>query len=378
MNGKGVAMFNDFKLKNFNFRLLLYAIALSVIGVLVVQSATANFAESLDKKQSLGVVLGVIVLLIVAVFNYNYLLKLSWVVYFGILGLLAAVLVFGESVNNAKRWIKLPVIGQFQPSEIAKIGLIIFFAMFLTMMKDRINKITTLLMVFGILAVPLGLIILQPNLSTTIVIIIMIISMIFAAGISMKWVLGVLAVVVPSVTLLIYMVSQEKQTFLQPYQRVRIMSWINPAKFAESYYQQKNSITAIGSGMLWGKGLNNLAVNSVKNGNFLSEVQTDFIFAIVGEEMGFIGSMLVVGLLALIIFECLLTAARTKDLKGRLICVGMATLIGFQGFTNIAVATGMFPNTGLPLPFVSYGVTSLISMYIGIGLVINVGLYGRH
>lgn len=131
---------------------------------------------------------------------------------------------------------------------------------------------------------------------------------------------------------------------------------------------------AIGSGELFGKGLNNNEISSVKNGNFISEPQTDFIFAIVGEELGFAGGCLVVGLLFLITLECLMIARKAKDIAGMLIATGMATVIGFQSFMNIGVATGIVPNTGIPLPFVSYGLTSLVSLYIGMGFVLNVRL----
>ena len=135
---------------------------------------------------------------------------------------------------------------------------------------------------------------------------------------------------------------------------------------------------AIGSGQLWGKGLNNTTIASVKNGNFLSEESTDFIFAIIGEELGFAGSMFTVVLYLLVIYECLWMARQSKDMSGKLICTGVAALIGFQSFSNIAVATKLFPNTGLPLPFISYGVSSLLSMYVGIGLVLNVGLQRKN
>jgi len=125
---------------------------------------------------------------------------------------------------------------------------------------------------------------------------------------------------------------------------------------------------------LLGKGLNNNEISSVKNGNFISEPQTDFIFAIVGEELGFLGGCTVIVLLLLITFECLMAARKAKDLAGTLIASGMATLIGFQSFINISVATGVLPNTGIPLPFVSYGLTSLLSLYIGMGVVLNVRL----
>ena len=155
------------------------------------------------------------------------------------------------------------------------------------------------------------------------------------------------------------------------------MGWLQPEKYADDAYQQQNSIMAIGSGQLLGKGLYNTDVNSVKNGNFISEPQTDFIFAVVGEEMGFLGSALIIILLLLITIECIIIAKRAKDLSGRLLCCGVVALIGFQSFVNICVVTGLMPNTGLPLPFVSYGLTSLVSSFIGIGLVLNVGLQPR-
>ncbi|MEI3340412.1 MAG: FtsW/RodA/SpoVE family cell cycle protein [Eubacterium sp.] len=134
---------------------------------------------------------------------------------------------------------------------------------------------------------------------------------------------------------------------------------------------------AIGSGQLWGKGLYNNSVASMKNGDYIPEPQTDFIFTIVGEELGFVGCLIVIVLLLLIVFECILVAKNAKDLGGRLICSGVAALIGFQSFVNICVTTGLMPNTGLPLPFVSYGLTSLVSLYIGLGMVLNVGLQAK-
>lgn len=353
-------------------------LALSVVGVFVIRSATVNQEINIADKQVLGIVLGLLALMIITVLDYRFLMKFSIFVYGMVVALLASVLFFGKTVNHAKRWILLPVIGQFQPSEVAKIGLILFFAWFFFLMRERISKLTTLLMSMGLLGVPLLLILIQPNLSTSLVIAFIVICMLFAAGISYKWVLGVLLTVIPSFGILLYFISIGKQTFLKDYQVVRIMSWIKPLEYIESFYQQKNSIRAVASGMLWGKGLNNPSIESVKNGNYLSEVETDFIFAVVGEELGFVGSMVVIGLLLLIVFECMLIAARTKDLAGRLICVGMAALIGFQSFVNIAVVTGLFPNTGLTLPFVSYGVTSLISLYMGVGFVLNVGIYGKN
>ncbi len=214
----------------------------------------------------------------------------------------------------------------------------------------------------------------QPDLSTSIVIAVIFLSLLFLGGLSYKIILGVLAVVIPAAALFIYLILQPDQKILEDYQWIRIMSWLQPEKYAENVFQQKNSIMAIGSGQLWGKGLNNDTVFSVKNGNFIPEPQTDFIFAVAGEELGFVGSAIILALLLLIVIECILMGRRAKDLSGQLICGGVAVWIGFQTFVNICVVTGMMPNTGLTLPFVSYGLTSLVSLFIGIGLVLNVGL----
>ena len=197
------------------------------------------------------------------------------------------------------------------------------------------------------------------------------------AGLSYKFIATVLAVSVPSAAIFLALILQPDQKILRGYQYKRIMGWLQPEKYADDAYQQQNSIMAIGSGQLLGKGLYNTDVNSVKNGNFISEPQTDFIFAVVGEEMGFLGSVLIIILLLLITIECIIIAKRAKDLSGRLLCCGVAALIGFQSIVNICVATGLLPNTGVTLPFVSYGLTSLVSSFIGIGLVLNVGLQPR-
>ena len=158
------------------------------------------------------------------------------------------------------------------------------------------------------------------------------------------------------------------------------MAFLYPGdeEYSDDTMQQDNSIMAIGSGKLTGKGYDNSKVSSVNKANFVSEIQTDFIFAVAGEELGFVGASAIILLLFAISVECLLTARRAKDLSGRLICCGVGTLVAFQSFLNICVATGLTPNTGTPLPFVSYGLSSLVSLFIGMGLVLNVGLQNRN
>ncbi len=369
-------MIFNYNFKNYNFRLLLYVLALNVIGILVINSASGQ-DEGMVMKQMMGIALGLAMALVISLIPYQKLFAYSWGIYGGCIAILLAVLVFGRNVNGATRWIEIAGI-QFQPSEFVKHGLIVFGAWFLDKNVESLNSVKTLALIAAVFAVPVVLILEEPNLSTTLVIMFVLACMIFVAGLSYRWILGALAVVTPVLGLLIYLARftdvLTRIPFLRGYQVTRVLAWLNPDEYASTGYQQANSIMAIGSGMLHGKGLNNNTLASVKNGNFLAEAQTDFIFAVIGEELGFIGCMVVIGLFAVLVFECLWTGHRAKDLPGKLIGCGVAALLSFQTFTNIAVATGIFPNTGIPLPFISYGVSSLVSMYIGLGVLLNIGL----
>ena len=205
----------------------------------------------------------------------------------------------------------------------------------------------------------------------------------YVGGLSYKVIIGILAVILPTLVIFLGIALQPnsiliEKEIIKPYQLNRILAFINPEEYAtEEAYQQINSITAIGSGMLDGKGYKTNEVSSVINGNYLSEPQTDFIFAVIGEEFGFVGTCTIVLLVAAIAVRCFQIAQKADDLAGRLIASGMGAWIGFQGFMNIGVATGLLPNTGIPLPFVSYGLTSIVSLYMGMGMVLNVGLQSR-
>lgn len=372
-------MLFDYKIRNFNFRLVLYAVALSVIGVLVIRSAASSSAETTRvSRQLMGIGAGLSIALMLSLVDYHRILRFSTMIYLACTGLLAWVLINGVLRGGATRWVVLPLLGQVQPSEFTKIGIIIFFSWYFDKYQERINQLPILAGAAVLFGVPVLLILAEPNLSTSLIMIMLFTAMVFAAGISYKWIMGVAAVIAPLAGIFIYLLQYEMVPFLRGYQAQRILSFINPAKYQDNNLQQDNSVMAIGSGQLWGKGLNNTTIASVKNGNFLSEESTDFIFAIIGEEMGFVGSMVVLGLFLLIIYECLWMARRAKDVSGKLLCTGMAALVGFQSFSNIAVATKLFPNTGLPLPFISYGVSSLLSIYLGIGIVLNVGLQRKN
>lgn len=366
-------MFLDYHFRNYNYRLFLYVLLLNTLGVLVIRSAT-NQDMAYVGKQILGIVVGFSIVIILSLIDYHKILSVAWIMYVVcIIGLLS-VLLFGVSRGGATRWVVLPGIGQLQPSEFVKIGMIVFFSWFFSKNQEKLNLFRTLLLSGALYLLIFFLIFSQPDLSTGLVTMVIFVCMLFAAGLSYRWIATALVILVPGGTLFIYLLQYNMVPFLKEYQARRILAFVNKSKYADANLQQDNSIMAIGSGMLKGKGLNKNTLASVKNGGFLSEEQTDFIFAVIGEELGFIGCTLVILLIALIVYECLLMAARAKDTAGRLLCVGMAALIAFQSFSNIAVATGLFPNTGLPLPFISYGVSSLMSMYLGIGVILNVGL----
>ncbi|MCR5054023.1 MAG: rod shape-determining protein RodA [Lachnospiraceae bacterium] len=364
-------MFHNYRIRNFNLRLVILILALTIIGIMVIGSANEDY----QNKQITGMVIGLVVMTVVAIVDYQFILRFHILYYVVSLGLLVAVLFFGKTVAGAQRWLDIGV--QFQPSELCKILLILFFAQFYMQFEEEINTPKTIIIALCLMAVPLFLIYKEPDLSTTIVTALIMASLFFSAGLSYKVAGTVVGVGVPTLAILINMISKEGQKILDPYQALRIQSWIYPEKYPESSYQQQNSIMAIGSGQLLGKGLNNDAFDSVKNGNYISEPQTDFIFAVAGEELGFIGCAVIILLCLFIVLECIHVAKGARDKAGELICIGMAAFVSFQSFVNICVVTGLMPNTGLPLPFVSYGQTSLVTLYGGMGIVLNVGLQSK-
>lgn len=359
-----------YHLKDYKMSLVILVMALSIVGVFVIGSAEPDN----QSRQIIGLVIGLGVMVVVSLMDYVWLMDFYWLIYGFVILILGAVLVIGTKVNGATRWINLGFTN-FQPSELAKILLILFFARFISEHEDDINDKRTLMKYAALCAVPLGLIIVEPNLSTTICTALVLCLLIYIGGLSYKFIGTVLVILIPVAVIFLSIVVQPDQTLLKDYQQERILAFLEPEKYAsDGAYQQRNSVMAIGSGQLAGKGLNNNTTDSVKNGDFILEPSTDFIFAIVGEELGFIGSCIIIALLLLIVIQCILIGRRSQNLSGRIICCGVGGLIGIQSFINIGVATQLIPNTGVPLPFVSYGLTSLVSLYIGIGLVLNVGL----
>ena len=365
-------MIKQYKLRFYNFRLVLFLVAISAIGIILVGSAR----DDLRSKQLIGVIMGLLIMTVLSLLDYSWISNFQWILYGVNIVLLLIVRLFGDSANGAARWIDFGFI-RFQPTELSKIIIILFFARFFMDHEEDLNTPKTLAKSVLLLAVPLFLILEQPDLKNTLMMLAVFCILIYIAGLSYKIIGGTVLILVPLIIIFLSIVVQPNQKLIKDYQRDRIMSFLYPEndEYSDDIQQQNNSKTAIASGELIGKRLSGSdEVTSVNKGNFVSENQTDFIFAVAGEEYGFLGCSLIILLLLAISIECVRMGLRAKDLSGKIICCGMASVVALQSYLNISVATGIAPNTGTPLPFVSYGLTSLVSLYIGMGLVLNVGL----
>nr|WP_034908487.1 FtsW/RodA/SpoVE family cell cycle protein [[Eubacterium] cellulosolvens] len=364
-------MIRLYKIKDYNFILVLLLAMISVMGILLVGSANAD----LQSRQIGGVVFGFLVMIGISLIDYSWLLHFYLPVYLVNLGLLFLVIIFGVTRLGAARWITIGGF-QFQPTELSKILLILFFSMYFMIHKSELSTWRRIFRSLLYLGLPLFMILNQPDLKNTITMTIVFSCMYFAAGLSYRKIGLIVMVIVPLVVGAVFLIVKTDLPIIDDYQKKRVMTFLNPEddEYSESAMQQQNSVMAIGSGRFSGKGLNNNEVSTANKGNFVAEIQNDFIFAVAGEELGFAGCIGIVVLLFLIIFQCFQTGKRAKDKAGSLFCYGIGTLIAVQSFINISVATGILPNTGTTLPFVSYGLTSLVSLFIGMGIVLNISL----
>ena len=365
-------MIKQYKLRFYNFRLVLLLIAISSIGVVLVTSARAD----LRNKQLVGLILGLIVMVVLSLMDYSWILNFQWIMYGINIIMLLGVRLFGSNAGGATRWLQIGGF-RFQPTELSKIIIILFFAKFFMDHEEDLNTLKVLAEAAVLLAIPLVLIYAQPDMKNTIMVTLVFCILLYMAGLRYRIIGGAILIAIPLIIIFLSIVVQPDQKLIQDYQRKRIMSFLYPEneEYSENIEQQNNSKTAIASGELVGKKLTgDDSTSSVNEGNFVAENQTDFIFAVAGEEYGFIGCTVVVCLLMAIALECIRMSLRAKDMAGRILCCGIGSIVALQSFLNICVATGLAPNTGTPLPFVSYGLTSLISLYIGMGIVLNVGL----
>jgi rod shape determining protein RodA len=369
--------------RHFDFLLLGSVALLTIFGITMIRSAIAGNIELIEantvQKQIIFAVGGFTIMIIVAMVDYRLLAALSRPMYLGMALLLAGLNVVGGPLFGSARWFRLgPIL--IQPSELAKIVMIIVLADFFTQNQDRMHEIKTVL---RSLAWTLGLtiwILLQPDLSTSIVIFVIWGAMLWAAGLEVKHLLAAggasLAVMGIGIPMLILNYDPSDESgLIKPYQIERILNFIAPTEDARygSIYNVQQALISIGSGGWFGQGYENGSQVQLR---FLKVRHSDFIFSALSQEFGFVGALFVLGLLFFIIWRCLRAARLAGDTFGALVCYGVATLFTFQAVVNVGMNLNLLPVTGLVLPFVSYGGSSLLSMLLGVGLVESVIL--RH
>jgi rod shape determining protein RodA len=352
-------------LRRLDWILLIAVLALTVLGTLLVWSATSPTPSTSDPylvKQLLNIAIGLALMAGVSMLDYRQLKLLSPVVLVvSCLGLLAVLSPLGSSVNGSKSWITLGGGFQIEPSEYAKIAIVLVAAMILSELKPgQVRpRLRAVGLTMALTAVPLVLVVAEPDLGVSIVMVAMLVGLIALSGIKLRWLtlivvggaFGVVAIV--------------KLHLLKAYQVSRLTSFLHPGQDAlGSGYSAYQSKIAIGSGGKFGEGLFH---GQLAAGNFVPEQHTDFIFSVVGEELGFAGAMVIIGLLAIVLVRAFRIAARADDQFGMLVAAGVAIWFAVQAFINIGMTIGIMPVTGLPLPFVSYGGSALFADMIAIG-----------
>lgn len=354
--------------KRFDFVLLFTVIILCLYGFIMVKSATMSFefgyVPSL-KTQITSFVLGLFAIIFLVLIDYDLYGKLYIPIYIFCNLLLIAVLFFGfgEEQWGAKSWLEIAGVA-FQPSEIAKFGVIISLSKFIDINKDKINEPLVLLKIIFFAFIPVGLILLQPDLGTALVFIFFIFVMLFLSGLSMKYIYSFIGLGIISIPLVL--------KFLAGFQLDRLLVFLNPELDPTGKgYQVLQSKMAIGSGMVFGRGLYQGVQTQY---NFIPAKETDFIFAVIGEELGLLGGLALIVLYALLLLRLVRISKNSVDLFGSLIVAGIASMLFFHIFENIGMTLGLMPVTGIPLPFISSGGTFLLVNMVSIGLALGVGV----
>ena len=350
--------------------LVLAALSLSLLGALLVWSSTrVSAADSGDpiyflKRHLLNLLLGLILCLIASQISHRMVRAYAPIVYLlSIFGLIAVLLV-GTVVNGAKSWIAVAGF-TVQPAEFVKVAIIVISATLLAEKRDAENQPLNLivLLALAVAAVPVLLVLLQPDLGTVLMILATLFAILAVSGVSRWWLIGLVSTAISLVLLVV------ASGVLKDYQIARFTAFLNPeADPLGVSYNVRQAEIAIGSGGMFGNGL---FQGSQTAGQFVPEQRTDFIFSVAGEELGFLGSSIILILMLFITWRLIRIAARAEDLFGRLVAVGMAGWIGIQGFQNIGMNLELLPVTGVPLPFVSYGGSSMMALWLGIGVILN-------
>ena len=365
---------------NFDKLLNFAVVGLLLIGTMLVYAGTREWfcSYGLDpeyyfKRHTLNIIIGGLLAYGTTLIDYRLLRAYTPIVWLAAVFGLIIVLIpgLGSEINGAQAWISLPGGFQLQPAELAKIAIIVGMAMILAD-RDQSDKDPTdldVLKALAIAAVPVLLIVAQPDLGTVLIISAAVVGMIGASGAPARWVIGLLLAAIVGVF------AAVQTGAVSSYQVARLQSFVDPSADPQATgYQLRQSRITIGSGGLLGKGL---FEGPQTNGRFVPEQQTDFIFTVAGEELGFVGCSIILFLYTLFFIRAFAICRRSSDLFGRLVCIGVIAWFAFQTFENIGMTMGLMPMTGVPLPFLSYGGSSMFANLIGVGLLQNVHARSR-
>ncbi len=359
--------------KNYDVGLLLAVLTLSLISSYVLSLLGIPNVGSF-KRQLVSLIAGLFIIAVFSLIDYH-----TICMYVPILYIISTIMVActrfsplgSKGSTDSYRWLDFKIV-MFQPSELCKIVIILTLATFLMQHRDRLDSFKTFFLACLIAILPTAFILVQSDLSSSVVIMVLLIIMLISSGMGRKIFGPVVAVLIPISGFLIWYIQQPFQKLLKPYQLERITGFLNPESEALGImYQQNNSVLSIASGKLYGKRLMEGASES-RNYKTVDVIESDFIWTPISEEFGFIGCMVVLALLSVIIIKCFITAKRARDYMGMMIAIGIGSMFCFQIFFNIGVATSILPNTGLPLPFLSNGLSSLLSNMMAIGILINI------
>ncbi|MBP5183592.1 MAG: FtsW/RodA/SpoVE family cell cycle protein [Lachnospiraceae bacterium] len=378
-----------FKIKSYNFKsfslsIVAIVLALGSVGIFLIQRLQ-DADERQFEKQVLGYAIGLFAMAFVAMIDYHFICKFAIPLYILNLGLLlftrftdstSGLPIYGKRHYKAKRWITFrkgtKEVIEFMPSELTKLIIIICLAVLLTKLQKNIKKFWVILLAGAMTAIPVLLVFMQPDLSTSIVIFLFFCIVLFVSGVSLKQILPIILVAVPVVFFLIWYVQQDWQTLLDYYQQKRILSLLNPTEYTDEMFQQNNAMLAIQAGGFFGKLL--LGDLGPRLTDKVPVVESDFIFSAIGEEFGVFGMFLTIAGFLFFALVGIRIARKAKDMLGCLLAIGITSLITIQAFVNMGVVISLLPNTGIPLPFVSSGLTALISNLMTLGILLNVSM----
>jgi rod shape determining protein RodA len=351
----------------FDAQLVLYASLLAVFGLMMAYTNSAPAPLAAGTTFARGLIwlsIAIVAFIAATAFDYRWLRTFAWPIYFANLIFLVITLVLGSGVGGVARWV--PIFGlQFQFSEIAKILMIIVLASFLAARGDRLGNLSTILGAALLVTPPLVLVLIQPDLGTSLVFGAILVGTLFMSGASLRWLAVAAGAILGSLPFIWSYV-------LKDYQKQRLLTFLDPTADPQgSGYHLIQSQIAVGSGGLVGKGLTNGSQNQL---DFLPVQSTDFVYAILAEELGFIGGIVVLGLFCALLWRILLAGWRSEDPFGVVFAAGLASMILFQLLVNVGMVMGIMPITGIPLPFITHGGASLTSIAIGLGILQSINL----